>query len=216
MTGEQHQELFEFALPETGDQLFIQDGDDECLRVDPLGMTDSKGKRVSEDGRWDLYADGFKRAAEKLVEFALSAPITDNLLYPILALYRHSLELRLKALVVQASSFGNDPIALSSLNKTHKVLALWEDLAPQLEHLSQKAATPHVAAARQLIGEFAKLDGDGQSTRYPWDVKDNPSFSQLRRVNIKNLRDTMKKLDNFLFVLEETVAQEADFRYGDP
>jgi hypothetical protein len=204
--------ILEYALPSKGDRLFMQAGtDEECLQVDPLGVTGVDGKRVSEAGRWDLYEDGFKRAADALVEKAISEPATDNLLYPILALYRHFLELRLKSLLVKASTLCDEQILLNSL-KHHKILDYWTKLKPLLTKAGQTLNASQVSAAEKCIREFADWDDDGQSTRYPWDVSGNPSLEGLTYVNVRNLKTTMEKLEHFLFLLDEAVSQAQDWR----
>jgi hypothetical protein len=204
--------ILEYALPSKGDRLFMQDGaDKDCLQVDPLGMTGTDGKRVSEAGRWELYADGFKRTADAMVEKAISEPATDNLLYPILARYRHFLELRLKSLLAKTSTLSDKQILLDSL-KHHKILDYWTRLKPLLAKVGQSLNGSQVSSAEKCIREFADWDDDGQSTRYPWDVSGNPSFEGLTYVNVRNLKATMEKLEHFLFLLDEAVGQEQDWR----
>src|SRR5260370_6794126 len=90
------QELREW-LPGPGDAL-IEDTS-SAVRVDPLGYSEPHSPAArSLIGRWDLYSDGFLHAGDRLVDGLTASPGEDELLYPILYLYRHHLELELKLL----------------------------------------------------------------------------------------------------------------------
>src|SRR5713226_4648281 len=80
----------EFAdwLPKKGDRLFIPGLAGAVL--DPLGMT-AHGKPRNQTGRWRLYASGFLQAADQLVDGWKGLAYQDELIYPILSLYRHHL-----------------------------------------------------------------------------------------------------------------------------
>lgn len=86
------QECTEF-LPKLGDRLFVPT--ETGARLDPLGFT-AAGQPRSHIGRWQLCSDAFLHAADRLVDSTSGAPHEDELIYPILALYRHHLELDLK------------------------------------------------------------------------------------------------------------------------
>lgn len=69
----------EYPLPYPGMRLFISSGNpDDLLQVDPLGGTDPEGNR-SSTGRWSLYEDGYKHAADILVEKAKEEFLKDAL-----------------------------------------------------------------------------------------------------------------------------------------
>jgi hypothetical protein len=73
--------------PKKGNQLFKSDADwinNACLNF--------------KEDQLNLYAIGYKRAAELLLEHVKnSGRDQDTLVYPIIFLYRHYLELRLKS-----------------------------------------------------------------------------------------------------------------------
>ncbi len=72
---------------------------------------------------WNLYALGYKDAADILVQFVLKAPgQQDMLVYPIVFLYRQYIELRLKEIIKKGeallSTFNDIPFG-------HNIYDLW-------------------------------------------------------------------------------------------
>ena len=56
--------------------------------------------------KWEVYAMGYKIATETLVDKVLSEQTNqDHLIYPIVFLYRHYIELRLKEIIDTGVSF---------------------------------------------------------------------------------------------------------------
>jgi hypothetical protein len=77
------------AWPELGDKLFKVSPDDQHNASLNMG---GKG--------WESYAYGYKKAADMLaMRFLEDCKGADIVGYPILFLYRHYIELRLKALI---------------------------------------------------------------------------------------------------------------------
>jgi len=126
------EELLGFALgecfPTKGKILFVPSA--SGAHVDPLGSTPHLSQR-SADGRWGLYTDGILEAGDRLVDSLgpdeMATVPGAALLYPIVFLYRHYLEMELK------SFFGdmNNPTALPAtskkgVEKTHGLKKLWE------------------------------------------------------------------------------------------
>ena len=91
------------SFPKRGDRVFVPSA--SGAYIDPFGLIDPArpGER-SSFGRWELYADGFREAADRLVGSLdageMNSPPGAALIYPILFCYRHFLELQLKALVL--------------------------------------------------------------------------------------------------------------------
>jgi hypothetical protein len=209
MSDEEHErsekELMEYPLPEKGDRLIHEDGqEDELLLVDPLGHTGHDGKRVSETGRWGLYARGYKHAADLLVKSAPGEFCHDELLYPIIALYRHFVEMRLKGLLVVCSSLGDNPVELASLDK-HLIDDLWDRAKVHFKHFSPKLSNEQVQATEKCIRELAQWDRDSQAARYPWNKEGDPSFPDIYSVNIVHLKQVMGKIEHFFDIVDIAV-----------
>ena len=100
--------------PQNGDKLFIE-GDDwyyvACLndRRDNL----------------ELYIVGYKEAGDVLVKHVMETQRHhDSLVFPIVFMYRHYLELRLKQLIRDGNLFLGNP---STFPKHHRIDTLWAE-----------------------------------------------------------------------------------------
>lgn len=117
---------------------------------------------------------GYQRAADLLVEI-WPQERDDNLLPPIVLLYRHSLELHLKSAIATAERAKQ---AAGLLHDTPHVLATWfkqkvrhnlDELADRLDgslsDLDEGEIGPHV---RAVIAELNGVDSGGENFRYSW------------------------------------------------
>jgi hypothetical protein len=201
----------EYPLPQAGERLLRDSGEEEnLLIVDPLGMTDHTRKRL-RNGRWRLYTDGYKRAGDILASRAKEEFAPDELLYPILFLYRHYLELELKGLVAYSSRLTEERIELTGLCKeNHNLSKLWQMLEKNLGvlHLNPEMVT----AAEAWVHELHKVDTESQAFRYPFDRKDQQTMCGLDAVNIQNLSEKMTSLRNLMSVMFETIGEALDYQ----
>ena len=94
---------WEPSFPKVGDTLFQPSASGAC--VDPIGSSSPiDQQRPSPGGRWGLYTIGFLKAGDRLVDSLkpdeMATPPGAALLYPVLFLYRHYVELELKGILV--------------------------------------------------------------------------------------------------------------------
>jgi hypothetical protein len=198
-------------LPDENDYLIEENGtEDEYLLVDPLGFSGQNGIRVSEAGRWHLYAFGYKHAADLLVKRSPKRPEDDELLYPIIALYRHFVEMRLKSCIAACSSLGEEPIPLALLDN-HSLSKLWEQMKTNLKHLGPEVLGLTLVGVEKLILEVGNLDSNAQSARYPFDKK-GPTLTEQYSINIVHFKNIIEKLEAFFDVIEGAVDFETDQR----
>ena len=201
-----------FPLPQKGDRLIAASSDiDSLLFVDPLGMTDSRGDR-SPTGRWSLYADGYRHAAELILNSIQNAPTDDELLYPVIYLYRHFLELELKSLVVASSTLSPQQIVIEDLNREHDVHKLWLKCEANFQYVPLEFGPEIVGTVGSCIKEISDIDPLSQAFRYAVDRKGNQTLGRITEVDVLNLKEVMTRIRNFLVVVEETVLEEKDSR----
>jgi len=173
--------------PKPGDVLFQEDADcshNACLN---LG-----GKH------WGAYASAYKEAADILVQrFLEDSKGLDALTYPILFLYRHHLELRLKELIAQGQGLLHQPI---DLQEQHGLVKLWQPCHKILREIWPKEPAVTWDTVEKLIKEFDRMDPAGDSFRYPITSKKKghqPTLPNLDRVGIPNLYEIMQRLASF-------------------
>lgn len=153
-----------------------------------------------------LFSDAYRIAAENLFkQLDGSAYMANSLVYPLVFLNRHFLELRLKE-VISALNFAKDHDykfpnghGLRSLWDTYKKLLGELDLLKGLE----KDVVNNV---QRLIYEFDAIDAGSFAFRYPVDRSEerNPSLT-MTNLDIQNFQTTMSKLYDF-FDLQSDIA----------
>jgi len=140
---------------------------------------------------WLLYAQGFLTAAEAACEHLLkNRQYTDFVVYPVLFLYRHYLEISLKAL-------ADDSLELLRREPQGKLIHglrdLWEIAK---KHLTEVLSDPegmamHLEVIEGAVAQFQALDPSGQGSRYPWGTKGERVLFAPERISVQNLRNEM-------------------------
>lgn len=155
---------------------------------------------------WVLYTGGYKEAGDLLLQHALRAGKQHILVYPIIFLYRHYIELQLKEIIMNNRSYlGKSEV----FPKYHNIDRLWEickqDLMeidkPLVEQLSQKRYEEIMGQYDALgkdLSQFSQWDPDSQHFRYPIDTKGNPIVLDLHSINFKELEELMHRISGLL------------------
>ena len=170
-----------------------------------------------DDLSWERYTDSYKNVADRLVKWYGEEHREDSLVYPIMFLYRHYLELQLKSLLRKLFLFHG---LQCSYPQTHKLDDLWCTVRQLMEEICPQDTedNKHIEAR---IKEFSQIDPDSESFRYP-DRKRNPRFEnvpkqdrdyinlfQVRRI-VQAMQDRLRCMDEFLYVmLQIRVDEEA-------
>ena len=182
--------------PTTKDHLFKEDSDWwHNARID-LG-----GKN------WESYAAGYKEAGDLLaMRFIRKWQSNDVLTYPMVFLYRHYVELRLKQLIILGQRALNEPAQFNSeASENHQLLQLWKSCREILEKLADKGFWPKdpvniLDGVGGLIREFHTKDPSATNFRYPVTRKlqgGQPTLPHLNCVGVRNLYKMMRRLDSF-------------------
>lgn len=161
-----------------GQQLFIQ-GDDWHNNA-MLGWTHFP---------WDIYAAGYKDAADALVRaLAERKASLDSVVYPLVFLYRQGLELQLKLILPLARRLaGKEAVA----DHQHGLMPLWNELRRHLQQLDPREDDKELPALEDFIGQLDTVDPGSFAFRYPTTKKGEVSLPELRHVNVRHLSEVM-------------------------
>jgi hypothetical protein len=144
---------------------------------------------------WARYAIGYRLAAEELVQHIRDTRMmADLLIYPVIYLYRHYTELRLKELIRE----GNRTLgAEGALVKPsgHNLKCLWRRVRPIIERLSPEPDQIVVERVENLILELHDHDPCSTEARYPDSFK---TTGDVEFIDIINLHEAMQQLAAFL------------------
>ena len=173
-------------IPSLDDQLFIEAEDwrmNACLN--------------SYSDPTELYIAGYKEAADLLVESVATRKGTaDSLIFTIVFLYRHYLELRLKSLLHD----GNILLNIHYQQKSeHQLSKLWLEAREILVKLFPNEEGTQLKAMDSLIEQFKTVDPRSTSFRYPKDFERKNSLKlDSLRVNLLNLAEVVEAMSTIL------------------
>jgi len=203
----------EIRYPEETTILFKETGDIKDLACAPDLMQ-----------QFGSYADGYQTGALKLIDRALSSSSSherDELLYPIVFLLRHYIELRLKELI-QALNYclkreNNFPTG-------HNLDFLWRAFKYKYEELGEDVSSNHFHNMTRLMNELHEFDPLSMAFRYPVD-KDGLKTQKVVSLNLVNLKDTFirmsfmfdgisMQLAHYVDITNEMISDRYDDYYG--
>ena len=148
----------------------------------------------------EVYARGYKSAAEFLIENIedVNADILysqDYIIYPIMFLYRHYLELRLKDIGYLLQKFNFYP---REKILGHDLRGLWKEIRPLLEKIDDSFLHKYEDQIEARIRELHNMDPRSLSFRYSKTTKDVPTLQNYRRLNPSHIKKVMDELSKYL------------------
>lgn len=193
-SGNTSDDLFDPPWPEKDDSLVTDCGDRSYLA------------QTMSSGQWEAFVVAYRKAAEILVERIPEEVIWVNfLVFPIVFLYRHYLELRLKTIIQDGKAL--DGIARHTDNE-HRLLTLWGQCRPIIEQWLVDCPKSDLDSVEDTLKQFENLDSKSQAARYPIDNKAENASNLLNiRINVKKFADTVTKTANFLDCVADEFAE---------
>ena len=152
----------------------------------------------------------FKEAADVLVrEAAAGHALLDQMVIPIMYLYRQYTELTLKEMIM----FGREVVGKCCgypMNE-HDLKELWQEALSLLtEHYG--ADVPSEAGnVNSCIEDIHAHDPKSFAFRYPTDKNGKPYLTGIRHINIRNLHENMDRLASFLDCISTDLGTAYDF-----
>lgn len=141
---------------------------------------------------WYRFAHGYRLAADELVARLSKRGAGEAFIcLPILFLYRHSVELYLKALLLDVGALQDEEEAIQG---RHDLLPLWTAFRSELLAYDPSQDSPWLDRAGNLIGELNQLDGKSFSFRYPVAKDGSLLLTPGQGVHLQHFADVMKEL----------------------
>lgn len=146
--------------------------------------------------QWHIYAEGYHTAAENLYAlWKASRCCPDYLVFPMVFLYRHYVELRLKELIQAADSLLELP---RDWQCNHNLVDLWNLLRPRITQIWPDEPERDSKNAGRLISELSAHDKTSSVFRYPVDTRGNSTIAELEHLDVDNFFLAMRQLAGFL------------------
>jgi hypothetical protein len=184
--------------PRKGDRLF---------RCDLPDLRNNACITPNGDGQ-TAYAEGYRRGAKVLVEHVVAGGGNDKncLVYPILFLYRHHIELALKRIIRRAPRLLSRSLTKDEKNHlgTHRLDWLWRDLKPMMTEILEAVGWEKVdqidmEGVGDYVCQMSELDRDGFSSRYAHSKEgDRLLPKNLTHINIRHFAEMMDRLVNYI------------------
>ncbi len=131
------------------------------------------------------YAEGYRKAADHLVTEITFDPIDiDYLIYPLIFLYRHHLELRFKEFIRSGFAFSN---MTGDFPKCHNLTELWTAARVHLESFVKPLSHEELSDIDNLVSELSSFDEDSFAFRYSEDKRGTKTLLGIDHINVKHL-----------------------------
>ncbi len=192
---------FEIPYPERGDKLIDHSRKPGEKRLFAGWMI----------GQWQWYPEAYKQAADKLVDQIEGESWEDRLIFPVIFLYRHFVELKLKYLIIELDRLSATQMPVKEFNR-HQFGPLWSYVKSHLGCIKNATWDKEIISSLEnLIREFDQLDPDSYHFRYSHDTKFQqnplPDF-----IDLKHFKESMAKIDAGFGYIDGGIDMETEGR----
>lgn len=168
------------------------------------------------------YREGYLRGAQILVRKVCEERFDqDFLVYPIVFLYRHYLELVLKNIIKRAPYLIERE--LTQLEKEHlgkhRLDLLWNDFKPMASGMTEAAGWEPLPSADiegidDCIRQISEVDPGSYSLRYAHSKKGEASLPEsLTHINLRHLGELMDRLARYFCGLNAAISALEDMKH---
>lgn len=164
-----------------------------------------------------MYTDGYRLAGDILSRHVKrSKRDQDTLIYPIVFLYRHHLELRLKEIVKDGCALYGEkiPSFKKGILKGHDLEKLWKvsvDILTLYYDQNLKEDLEAFLRIEECIMQFHKVDSGSFAFRYATDKKGRFSAENVSHINIAQLQFQFSRLGRFLDAVHKGIILKSEY-----
>lgn len=136
----------------------------------------------------DLYASGYKEAADALLHSIMEKRVPlDSVIFPLIFLHRHSLELQLKiALPLARRAVGEN----ANKDHEHGLMPMWVELRRLMEKIDPRTDA-ELSAIGSFIEQLDEVDGGSFAFRYSTSRSGKSSLPDLKDINVRHLSEIL-------------------------
>lgn len=148
---------------------------------------------------------GFRRGAELLYSAIREAPghdAQDLAFFPFAAIWRHQLELELKAALEEGRELWgvSEPVP-----STHDLMTLWGALRKLIELKAREETRPGRHHVTEALKQLNKMDPDAQSFRYAKGTDGQPTLAEIDQVDLASFHRAAVEVSNYLEALRAMI-----------
>lgn len=150
--------------------------------------------------RFSPFVESYTESAKCLLDFvADNKSEKETLLFPICYLYRNAIELALKEILFEESSYDYQS-ALRKISKSkHKILGLWNSIKGDIgRHANAPENDSNLNNAEKYINQLNDFDSAADKFRYPTNKYLELHFKKAKKLDINNVAEFFGQLAYFL------------------
>ncbi|MCC5074254.1 hypothetical protein VDR70_015815 [Xanthomonas campestris pv. campestris] len=180
---------------------------------------------MPQESSWNAYLLGYKEAADRLVRSIQDGQHgQDYLVYPILFLYRHWIEISLKALIQQCQLLAGierpeqkrkmNPQERAERAQGHDLIALWgylQSIVPQIYPAFETDADL-IDGLSVAVAAFSHHDSSGDGARYPRALSGETTWKATTEINLRALAEHMAHAATGIYQIEGVLDYELQER----
>lgn len=150
-------------------------------------------------GKFDYNVSSYKNCADILYNIINSNIEKKNLFIPLCYLYRNSIELSMKEILCEESSYKyQDKLQKLNDNK-HKLYSIWNEIKDDVRrHAQVEKNDKTLLNIEAYIKMLNDIDGGADLFRYPCDKHLNIYFRNAKFFDIDNVRDFFEDILTFM------------------
>jgi hypothetical protein len=190
-----------------------------CLLPGNFLMANGKNKlpvyswKTHGELSWAAYKNGYLKAVNILIQNVIDdegtylekIPNNFGLVYPIIFLCRHYIEIELKQVIALASMMQ---FAAANKRRGHKLNLLWSDVLQCVESVQGKERRTEFEEAFAALFEFFEhVDPNGDGFRYPKNIQGKAQWDDPFDVDIPKIKSEICLLEAYLYELLEELKQ---------
>jgi hypothetical protein len=160
---------------------------------------------------WYRYALAYKDAGDRLVGLMGTTYERNMLGPPMLFLYRHSIELHLKSLLLDAGQLLDDP---QTVPPKHYLMKLWTTVRAMVLRVGPNdEENEWLLRADSIIQQFDDIDPTSFAFRYPVDTDGSPALPADFLVDPSVIKQVVAELNIYLDGASCQISEYQGFKY---
>lgn len=134
-----------------------------------------------------------------------------KLFLPMCYLYRNSVELLLKEILIQDVNIDYERAMRIITRKKHSVLGIWNTIKSEIEKCSPSDEDTTVSIVETYIKKLQNIDSCSDKFRYPVDKRLKNNFNKPEKYDIKNMALCFKELITFLECVDGELSERREW-----
>ena len=126
------------------------------------------------------------------------------LVYPIVFLYRHFLELALKETIRIAHEYFR---VEKKYPNGHNIEKLWQTCRPLLEKAFPDDSPDDLENVEAILVQYSIKDPQSTLFRYPVEKDGSEISNEQKRLNLENLKNVMGGIDSFFYGVQSAMEE---------